>query len=152
MLCANPPNRMEDHDEQYFLKKNRRVQFSGLLSPEARAGQETYVSHPIRSLAQAYVYYSQCTPFGIYAGDKMVGYVMVIYDYDEETYNIWHMMIDSAFQGKGYGQGHLAGGSQLHCRKAFWKLQHRSADLHPQNEVACRAVSSNRICRNRQKR
>ena len=41
-------------------------------------GQENFVSHPIRSLAQAYVYYHQCTPFGIYAGEIMVGYVMVI--------------------------------------------------------------------------
>ena len=53
-------------------------------------GQEQFVSHPIRSLAQAYVYYHQCTPFGIYNGETMVGYVMVIYDYDLEEYNIWH--------------------------------------------------------------
>ena len=37
----------------------------------------------------------------------MVGYVMVIYDYDNETYNIWHMMIDVAQQGKGYGKAAL---------------------------------------------
>ena len=36
--------------------------------------QEQFVSHPIRSLAQAYVYYEQCTPFGIFHGDTMVGY------------------------------------------------------------------------------
>ena len=35
-------------------------------------GQEKYVSHPIRSLAQAYVYRNQCQPFGIYAEGKMV--------------------------------------------------------------------------------
>lgn len=67
-------------------------------------GQEAFVSHPIRSLAQAYVYYSQCTPFGIYHGEDMVGYVMVIYDYDLEEYNIWHMMIDEKYQCKGYGR------------------------------------------------
>ncbi len=66
-------------------------------------GQEEYVSHPIRSLAQAYVYRNQCQPFGIYAEDKMVGYVMVIYDYDIPEYDIWHMMIDESMQGKGYG-------------------------------------------------
>lgn len=66
-------------------------------------GQDRFVSHPIRSLAQAYVYYNQCTPFGIYSNDTILGYVMVIYDYDEETYNIWHMMIDEKYQGKGYG-------------------------------------------------
>ena len=66
--------------------------------------QELFVSHPIRSLAQAYVYYKQCTPFGIYDGDKIVGYVMVIYDYDIPEYDIWHMMIDKSEQGKGYGK------------------------------------------------
>ena len=66
-------------------------------------GQEAFVSHPIRSLAQAYVYRDQCQPFGIYAGDKMVGYVMVIYDYDVPEYDIWHMMIDESMQGRGYG-------------------------------------------------
>lgn len=66
-------------------------------------GQEEFVSHPIRSLAQAYVYREQCQPFGIYAAGKMVGYVMVIYDYDIPEYDIWHMMIDRSEQGRGYG-------------------------------------------------
>ena len=66
-------------------------------------GQERYVSHPVRSLAQAYVYRDQCQPFGIYAAGKMVGYVMVIYDYDVPEYDIWHMMIDASQQGRGYG-------------------------------------------------
>ena len=66
-------------------------------------GQESFVSHPIRSLAQAYVYRDQCQPFGIYAEGKMVGYVMVIYDYDVPEYDIWHMMIDASEQGRGCG-------------------------------------------------
>ena len=70
-------------------------------------GQEDSVSHPIRSLAQADVYRDQCQPFGIYANGKMVGYVMVIYDYDVPEYDIWHMMIDEAEQGKGYGSAAL---------------------------------------------
>ena len=70
-------------------------------------GQEKYVSNPIRSLAQAYVYRKQCQPFGIYDGDEMVGYVMVIYDYDIPEYDIWHMMIDETQQGKGYGKAAL---------------------------------------------
>ena len=70
-------------------------------------GQEDFISHPIRSLAQAYVYRNQCQPFGIYANGKMVGYVMVIYDYDVPEYDIWHMMMDEAEQGKGYGSAAL---------------------------------------------
>ena len=53
--------------------------------------QERFVSHPIRSLAQAYVYRNQCQPFGIYKDDTVIGYVMVIYDYDIPEYDIWHM-------------------------------------------------------------
>ncbi len=37
----------------------------------------------------------------------MVGYVMVIYDYDVPEYDIWHMMIDETQQGKGYGKAAL---------------------------------------------
>ncbi len=70
-------------------------------------GQEKYVSHPIRSLAQAYVYRNQCQPFGIYADGKMVGYVMVIYDDDVPEYDIWHMMVDESMQGHGYGSAAL---------------------------------------------
>ena len=77
--------------------------FNRRLAP----GQERFVSHPVRSLAQAYVYRTQCQPFGIYAADKMVGYVMVIYDYDVPEYDIWHMMIDESAQGKGYGRAAL---------------------------------------------
>ena len=66
--------------------------------------QEKFVSNPIRSLAQAYVYRNQCQPFGICNDEKMVGYVMVIYDYDIPEYDIWHMMIDKTYQGLGYAQ------------------------------------------------
>ena len=70
-------------------------------------GQDRFVSDPVRSLAQAYVYRDQCQPFGIYADNTMVGYVMVIYDYDLEEYDIWHMMIDCSWQGHGYGSAAL---------------------------------------------
>lgn len=70
-------------------------------------GQETFVSHPITSLAQAYVYRNQCQPFGIYAGGRMVGYVLVIFDHDLKEYDIWHMMVDCEEQGRGYGASAL---------------------------------------------
>ena len=86
------------------LRKIDESNFLDAFALKLWEGQEAFVSHPIRSLAQAYVYYSQCTPFGIYHGENMVGYVMVIYDYDLEEYNIWHMMIDEKYQCKGYGR------------------------------------------------
>lgn len=86
------------------LKKIDESNFLDAFHLTLAPGQEKFVSHPIRSLAQAYVYYHQCTPFGIYHGETMVGYVMVIYDYDLEEYDIWHMMIDESQQGRGYGK------------------------------------------------
>lgn len=85
----------------------RRIDESNFIDAfqlELAEGQEVFVSHPIRSLAQAYVYYQQCTPFGIYVGDAMVGYVMVIYDLDTREYNLWHLMIDRNYQRQGYGK------------------------------------------------
>ena len=81
--------------------------FLDVFSLKLGEGQDAYVSHPIRSLAQAYVYRTQCQPFGIYAGDECVGYVMVIYDYDIPEYDVWHMMIDASEQGRGYGRAAL---------------------------------------------
>ena len=56
--------------------------------------------HVIRSLAQAYVLRNQCQPFGIYKDHTMIGYVIVIYDYDIPEYDICHMMIDKSNQGR----------------------------------------------------
>ena len=85
------------------LKKITEENFLDAFNLNLAPGQEEFVSHPIRSLAQAYVYRDQCQPFGIYNDEKMVGYVMVIYDYDVPEYDIWHMMIDQSKQGHGLG-------------------------------------------------
>lgn len=99
-------------------------------------GQDKFVSHPIRSLAQAYVYRDQCQPFGVYANDTMIGYVMVIYDYDEEAYNIWHMMIDKAYQGRGYGKAAMQQALSYIASKPFGSSNHVSLTCAPDNKAA----------------
>ena len=89
------------------LRKITEENFIDAFNLKLAQGQERFVSHPVRSLAQAYVYRDQCQPFGIYNGDTMVGYVMVIYDYDVPEYDIWHMMIDGSKQRRGYGSAAL---------------------------------------------
>ena len=83
------------------LRKITEENFIDAFNLKLGEGQERFVSHPVRSLAQAYVYREQCQPFGMYDEDEMVGYVMVIYDYDIPEYDIWHMMIDASKQGNG---------------------------------------------------
>ena len=87
-----------------FLRKITEENFIDAFHLKLAPEQERFVSHPIRSLAQAYVYREQCQPFGIYKDDTMVGYVMVIYDYDVPEYDIWHMMMDESNQRRGYGK------------------------------------------------
>ena len=103
---------------------------------ELAEGQDRYVSNPVRSLAQAYVYYKQCTPFGIYHGDKMVGYVMVIYDYDIPEYDIWHMMIDQSEQGKGYGRAALQNVLDYIREKPFGDSDRVALTCNNENQTA----------------
>lgn len=103
---------------------------------ELAPGQEKYVSGPIRSLAQAYVYRNQCQPFGIYAEDRMVGYVMVIYDYDIPEYDIWHMMIDRASQGKGYGKKAMEACLAYIRTKPFGASDRVALTCHEENRAA----------------
>lgn len=98
-----------------------------------RKDQEEFVSHPIRSLAQAYVYRNQCQPFGIYQDEEMVGYVMVIYDYDVPEYDIWHMMIDRAQQGKGYGKEALKRVLEYIATKPFGESNRVALTCNKQN-------------------
>lgn len=91
-------------NKEIYLKQIDESNFIDCFNLELADEQKQFVSHPIRSLAQAYVYYNQCTPFGIFADQTMVGYVMVIYDYDTDEYNLWHLMIDKNHQGHGYGK------------------------------------------------
>ena len=99
-------------------------------------GQDRYVSHPIRSLAQAYVYRAQCQPFGVFDNEKVIGYVMVIYDYDLEEYNIWHMMIDTIHQGKGYGKAAMQKCLAYIAKKPFGNSNRVVLTCHKENETA----------------
>ena len=105
-------------------------------------GQERYVSHPVRSLAQAYVYRNQCQPFGIYAEDTMAGYVMVIYDYDIPEYDIWHMMIDASRQGRGLGGEALDRVLEYIRTKPFGDSDRVALTCHRDNGVAKKLYES----------
>lgn len=118
------------------LKKIDESNFIDCFHLQLGEGQERFVSHPIRSLAQAYVYYSQCTPFGIYHEKQMVGYVMVIYDYDEEVYNLWHLMIDAAQQNRGYGKAAVQCCLDYIRTKPFGESNEIKLTCHEENQAA----------------
>lgn len=120
------------------LKPITEDNFVDAFNLELAPGQEKFVSHPIRSLAQAYVYRSQCQPFGIYANGRMVGYVMVVYDYDIPEYDIWHMAIDKTEQGRGYGSAALDKVVEYIRAKPFGDSDRIALTCHKDNAVALR--------------
>ena len=120
------------------LRKITEDNFIDAFNLSLAPGQEAFVSHPVRSLAQAYVYRDQCQPFGIYAGDRMVGYVMVIYDWDIPEYDIWHMMIDASAQGQGYGHDALDRVIDYIRTKPFGDSDRVALTCNRQNPVAQR--------------
>ena len=118
------------------LRKITEDNFIDAFNLKLAPGQEKYVSHPIRSLAQVYVYRDQCQPFGIYAEGKMVGYVMVIYDYDVSEYDIWHMMIDESMQGRGYGSDALDQVIEFISTKPFGDSGRIALTCNKENPIA----------------
>lgn len=121
---------------QITLKRINEENFVDAFRLELADGQERFVSHPIRSLAQAYVYYHQCTPFGIFHKDTMVGYVMIIYDYDLGEYNIWHMMVDKKHQGNGYGRAAMEACLAYIKSKPFGISNRVVLTCHKDNSIA----------------
>ena len=79
------------------------------------------------------MYYHQCTPFGIFCDEQMVGYVMVIYDYDLAEYDIWHMMIDKDRQGLGYGTAALQRCLEYIAKKPFGDSDRVVLTCHREN-------------------
>ena len=118
------------------LRKITEENFIDAFNLHLAEGQDKFVSHPIRSLAQAYVYRDQCQPFGIYDDDMMVGYVMVIYDYDIPEYDIWHMMIDEKYQGRGYGKAALEEILSYISTKPFGDSNKVTLTCYEENKVA----------------
>lgn len=118
------------------LQKVDESNFIPCFHLELKDWQKEFVSHPVRSLAQAYVYYNQCTPFAVFSGSEVVGYVMVIYDYDEETYNIWHLMVDHRHQGKGFGRAAMELALEYIRTKPFGASNRVLLTVNPQNSAA----------------
>ena len=61
---------------------------------------------------------------------------MVIYDYDEEAYFIWHLMIDAQHQGRGCGRAAMERAC-LYPFQAFRASNLVRLTVSPENAAAC---------------
>jgi len=101
------------------LEKVNDINFADLMLIDVAESQQDFVVLNSACMAQAYAVLSnggfvQC--FGIYDGDTAVGFAMIGHNSQEykgmpeifrHSYYLWHFMIDSEFQGKGFGRDAL---------------------------------------------
>ena len=77
--------------------------FKECISLKVADAQANFVASNLMSIAQAKIY-PTANPFAVYAGEKLVGFVMYGFDTDEEHYYLGRLMIDEKHQGKGFGK------------------------------------------------
>lgn len=85
------------------LRPVDRDNLSAVLALSVTDAQLRFVAPNILSLAQAAAIPEFC-PRAVYANETPVGFVMYGFDGEENAFCIDRLMIDRAFQGKGYGR------------------------------------------------
>lgn len=99
------------------LKKINRTNIGEILKLEVFDNQKNFVATNNSSIIEAYIAITENNDvftFGIYKDDTPVGFLMIGYDVNSDdeddpkiakgNYNIWRLMIDKKFQGKGFGK------------------------------------------------
>jgi len=88
-----------------------------ILKLTVSESQKSFVASNDVSIIEAYTAITangHAFPFGIYDGDKPVGFLMIGFDVDDYwidapdiakgNYNLWRLMIDKAYQRSGFGK------------------------------------------------
>ena len=99
------------------LKKINRNNIGEILKLEVFDNQKSFVATNNSSIIEAYIAITENNhvfTFGIYNDDTPVGFLMIGFDVNSDdegapkitkgNYNIWRIMIDKKFQGKGFGK------------------------------------------------
>jgi len=116
--------------------------------------QRHFVADNTRSLLEAYVAITNggtALPFGIYAGDTPVGFLMISYGCEDwpdapaiahDNYSLWRFMIDERYQGQGYGRAALAEALRFIRTLPCGPATHCWLSYEPENSVAKRLYAS----------
>lgn len=101
----------------FKLKEINGNNIGEILKLEVFDNQKSFVATNNSSIIEAYIAITENNhvfTFGIYKDDTPIGFLMIGYDVNsdeegapkiaKENYNIWRLMIDKKFQGKGFGK------------------------------------------------
>lgn len=78
--------------------------YQRILNLSTGKGQEKFVTANLYSLAHAWVFQKTARPYALYEGEEPVGFIMFDWRPEKKWVEIWRLMIDHRFQGKGYGR------------------------------------------------
>lgn len=129
-----------------------------IVELEVANNQETFIETTnVKSLAEAYAMAVEgisVQPYGIYAAEKAIGFSMFIYDvldnesfeneifYKQNTYFIWHYMIDEQYQCKGFGRLAFEKLLEKIEEEPFGEAQSIALFYHKDNRVAKKLYAS----------
>jgi len=91
--------------EVVTLREVTRDTVDEVLALDVAASQAgRFVASNAKSIAQAHFYPDNAWFRAIYAGEVLVGFVMLWDDAAAHDYELWRFMIDGRYQGSGYGR------------------------------------------------
>ena len=126
-----------------------------LLELKVSDDQTNFVASNDTSIIEAYTAITgngYAFPFGIYDDDTPVGFLMIGYDVDDYwedapkiargNYNLWRLMIDKTYQGKGYGKDAVRLALDYIETLPCGAAEYCWLSYEPENEVARNLYSS----------
>ncbi|WP_026524765.1 GNAT family N-acetyltransferase [Butyrivibrio sp. MB2005] len=126
-----------------------------LLNLQVSDNQKSFVAANDISIIEAYTAITgngYAFPFGIYDGEIPVGFLMIGFDSDDYwqdapeiaygNYNLWRLMIDKQYQGKGYGREAIKLALDFISTKPCGEAEYCWLSYEPENKVAASLYSS----------
>ena len=126
-----------------------------LLKLTVFESQKNFVAANDISIIEAYTTIAgngYAFPFGIYDGDQPVGFLMIGYDVDDYwtdapeiakgNYNLWRLMIDKAYQNRGFGRQAVQLALDFIRTFPCGKAEYCWLSYEPENEVARKLYQS----------
>ena len=120
-----------------------------ILKLTVSESQKNYVAANDISIIEAYTAIAgngYAFPFGIYDDEKPVGFLMIGFDVDDYwtdapeiakgNYNLWRLMIDQAWQNRGYGKQAVQLALDFIKSMPCGKAEYCWLSYEPENEAA----------------
>ena len=130
------------------LEKITYENFEEIFELKIKKSQYPFVASNLFSIAEAYVTETNgghVFPFAIYNDEKLVGFIQLAYgenadqdgvSVEKDNYEVWRLMIDKRYQGKGYGKAALKLALDFIKTWPCGKAEYCWISYEPENEVA----------------